>query len=67
MILQVIPSRIAMAIPGMTIPPLIMAKLERTTTYIKNPWLRAPTTVITNIVVPSILWAVSRDSFDFKL
>jgi sideroflexin-1/3 len=42
---QVIPSRIGMAVPGMVIPPVIMSKLEKTATYIKNPWLKAPTTV----------------------
>lgn len=43
---QVIPSRIGMAVPSMAIPPLIMSRLEKTKTYIKNPWLRAPTTVL---------------------
>lgn len=42
---QVIPSRILMAVPGMFLPPLIMSKLEKTATYVKNPWLKAPTTV----------------------
>jgi sideroflexin-1/3 len=45
-LMQVIPSRVGMAIPGMAIPPAIMARLEKTTTYIKNPWLKAPTTVL---------------------
>jgi tricarboxylate carrier len=45
-ILQVVPSRILMAVPGMTIPPIIMARLEKTTTFIKNPWLKAPTAVL---------------------
>jgi predicted phosphoribosyltransferase len=42
---QVIPSRVGMAAPGMIIPPLIMAKLEKTATFVKNPWLKAPVTV----------------------
>ena len=37
---QVIPSRIGMAAPAMFIPPLIMNKLERSATFIKNPWLK---------------------------
>jgi hypothetical protein len=44
-LMQVIPSRIGMAFPGMFIPPLIMTKLEKTATFIKNPWLKAPFTV----------------------
>jgi sideroflexin-1/3 len=43
---QVIPSRIAMAVPGMFIPPVIMNMAEKTKMYIKNPWLKAPTTVL---------------------
>ena len=43
--IQVVPSRIGMAFPAMFIPPVVMSRLERTATYIKNPWLRAPTTV----------------------
>ena len=42
---QVIPSRIGMAVPGMMIPPIMMSFLEKTGTYVKNPWLKAPTTV----------------------
>jgi hypothetical protein len=42
---QVVPSRILMAAPGMIIPPIIMNKLEKTPTFIKNPWLKAPVTV----------------------
>ena len=42
---QVVPSRVGMAAPAMFIPPLIMAKLEKSTTFIKNPWLKAPATV----------------------
>ena len=34
-----------MAAPGMFIPPVIMSKLDRTATFIKNPWLKAPVTV----------------------
>lgn len=44
--MQVIPSRVAMAAPGMIIPPLIMSRLERTASFIKNPWLKAPVTVL---------------------
>lgn len=44
-LMQVIPSRVAMAAPGMIIPPLIMARLEKTASFIKNPWLKAPVTV----------------------
>jgi len=43
---QVIPSRIGMAVPGMFIPPVIMSNLDRTATFIKNPWLKAPVTVL---------------------
>lgn len=43
---QVIPSRIAMAIPGMFIPPAVMMFAEKTKMYIKNPWLKAPSTVL---------------------
>jgi hypothetical protein len=43
---QVVPSRILMATPTMFIPPLIMSKLEKTATFIKNPWLKAPTAVL---------------------
>jgi tricarboxylate carrier len=45
-IAQVVPSRIGMAVPGMFIPPLVMSRLERSAAYIKNPWLKAPTTVL---------------------
>lgn len=38
--------RIGMAVPGMFIPPLIMSRLEKTATFIKNPWLKAPATVL---------------------
>lgn len=44
-LMQVIPSRVGMAAPGMIIPPLVMLKLEKTATFIKNPWLKAPATV----------------------
>lgn len=43
---QVIPSRIAMAVPGMVIPPVILSRLERTANFVKNPWMRAPTMVL---------------------
>ena len=46
-ICQVIPSRIGMAVPGMMIPPLVMNSLEKSATFIKSPWLKAPTTVST--------------------
>lgn len=45
-IAQVIPSRIGMAAPSMFIPPVVMSRLERTATFIKNPWLKAPATVL---------------------
>lgn len=43
---QVIPSRIGMAVPGMFIPPVVMMSLEKTPSFVKNPWLKAPTTVL---------------------
>lgn len=43
---QVIPSRVAMAAPAMIIPPVFMNFAEKTTTFIKNPWLKAPMTVL---------------------
>ena len=43
---QVVPSRIGMAAPAMFIPPVIMSRLEKTATFIKNPWLKAPATVL---------------------
>jgi tricarboxylate carrier len=43
---QVVPSRVGMAAPAMFIPPVVMNMLEKTSTYIKNPWLKAPTTVL---------------------
>jgi len=43
---QVVPSRVGMAAPAMFIPPLIMARLEKTASFIKNPWLKAPVTVL---------------------
>jgi tricarboxylate carrier len=42
---QVVPSRVGMAAPAMFIPPVIMSRLEKTATFIKNPWLKAPVTV----------------------
>jgi hypothetical protein len=35
-----------MAVPGMFIPPLIMSRLEKSAAFIKNPWLKAPVTVL---------------------
>ena len=43
---QVVPSRIGMAVPAMFIPPVVMSQLEKTKTFIKNPWLKAPATVL---------------------
>jgi len=43
---QVVPSRILMAVPGMFLPPLLMSRLEKSAAYIKNPWLKAPTTIL---------------------
>jgi len=43
---QVVPSRVGMAAPAMFIPPVIMSKLEKTAAFIKNPWLKAPATVL---------------------
>lgn len=43
---QVIPSRVGMAAPAMFITPLCMNALEKTKTFIKNPWLKAPITVL---------------------
>jgi tricarboxylate carrier len=43
---QVVPSRILMAAPAMFFPPLIMAKLERAAFLVKNPWAKAPITVL---------------------
>jgi sideroflexin-1/3 len=45
-IAQVVPSRVGMAAPAMFIPPVIMNRLERTAMFIKNPWLKAPATVL---------------------
>lgn len=45
-LVQVIPSRVGMAAPAMFIPPVIMSQLEKTSTFIKNPWLKAPATVL---------------------
>ena len=35
-----------MAVPAMFIPPVVMSRLEKTATFIKNPWLKAPATVL---------------------
>lgn len=43
---QVIPSRILMAMPGMFLPPIVMNYAEKTVMFIKNPWLKAPATVL---------------------
>lgn len=43
--MQVIPSRIGMAAPGMFIPAVVMGRLEKSATFVKNPWMKAPTTV----------------------
>mmetsp|Transcript_16311 Transcript_16311/g.21581 ORF Transcript_16311/g.21581 Transcript_16311/m.21581 type:complete len:339 (-) Transcript_16311:228-1244(-) len=45
-ITQVVPSRVLMATPAMFIPPLAMARLEKTAMLIKNPWLKAPLTMV---------------------
>mmetsp|Transcript_21614 Transcript_21614/g.31453 ORF Transcript_21614/g.31453 Transcript_21614/m.31453 type:complete len:323 (-) Transcript_21614:263-1231(-) len=42
---QVVFSRIGMAVPGMTIPPLIMSRIEKASFIVKNPWIKAPLTV----------------------
>lgn len=41
-IVQVVPSRILMALPGFVFPGLVMNRLEKTATIVKNPWLKAP-------------------------
>lgn len=43
---QVVPARVLLSVPAMVIPPLIMTKLEKTATFVKNPWLKAPVTVL---------------------
>lgn len=43
---QVIPSRVGMAAPAMFIPPFLMSVLEKTKTFVKNPWLKAPATIL---------------------
>jgi len=45
-ITQVVPSRVGMAAPAMFIPPVLMSMLEKTKTFVKNPWLKAPATVL---------------------
>lgn len=45
-ITQVVPSRVGMAAPAMFIPPVVMSFLEKTQTFVKNPWLKAPATVL---------------------
>ena len=50
---QVIPSRIGMAVPGMMIPPIAMSFLEKTPSFVKNPWMKAPATVSLMILMKS--------------
>jgi tricarboxylate carrier len=45
-IAQVVPSRVGMAAPAMFIPPVVMSRLENTAAFVKNPWLKAPVTVL---------------------
>ena len=42
---QVIVSRIGMVAPSMLLLPLLMTRLERTATFIRHPWLKAPVTM----------------------
>ena len=41
---------IVLIAPAMFIPPLIMSKLEKTAAFVKNPWLKAPTTVSLQLI-----------------
>lgn len=43
---QVVPSRILMAVPGMSLPPLIMAQAEKTAFFSKSPLRKAAATVL---------------------
>jgi tricarboxylate carrier len=43
---QVIPSRVAMAIPAMVLGPIIMSFAEKSKLFLRNPWLAAPTSVL---------------------
>ncbi|CAG2163651.1 unnamed protein product [Oppiella nova] len=45
-IAQVVFSRIAMAAPGMTLPPLLMDRLERRGVLSRMPWISAPLQVV---------------------
>eukprot|EP00597_Dinobryon_sp_UTEXLB2267_P001956 CAMPEP_0170073650 /NCGR_PEP_ID=MMETSP0019_2-20121128/11031_1 /TAXON_ID=98059 /ORGANISM="Dinobryon sp., Strain UTEXLB2267" /LENGTH=322 /DNA_ID=CAMNT_0010283319 /DNA_START=62 /DNA_END=1030 /DNA_ORIENTATION=- len=45
-LMQVVPSRVGMAAPAMFIPPVVMSILEKTATFVKRPWLKAPATVL---------------------
>ena len=45
-VLQVVPSRILMAVPGMVIPPLVMSQLEKGPLLKKRPILAAPIMVL---------------------
>lgn len=53
-----------MAVPGMMIPPIAMSFLEKSAAFIKNPWLKAPTTV-TATAIASNLHRVSLSLFSF--
>ena len=44
-IIQVVPSRILMAMPAFVLPGMVMNRLEKTVMLIKNPMLKAPITV----------------------
>jgi hypothetical protein len=39
----------AMAAPAMVITPLAMSRLEKTATFIRNPWMKAPATVRSSV------------------
>lgn len=55
---QVIPSRVGMAAPAMFIPPVIMSRLEKTATFIKNPWMKAPATVRDEFSYSELYWMI---------
>ncbi len=55
---QVVPSRVGMAVPGMFIPPVVMSRLEKTATYVKNPWLKAPTMVSSTSQMHNVVFIV---------
>ncbi|OQS06043.1 sideroflexin-1 [Thraustotheca clavata] len=52
-VLQVVPSRILMAVPGMLFPPLIMARLEKGALLKRSPMLAAPIMVVLTGGIPS--------------